>query len=290
MAWKSFAPGEGPFSHLSEDEFAARYLMPLENDALQTPPTFNANEFKSIFGTHGFSWRTHDTMSHCVGKIRNQGKCGSCWAHAIAEFLSDRYCIQSQGALNTTFAPQFMVDCAGLDYEAEGCDGAETQTMLSWVEKYGLVNETCYPYFSGDTQDKGTCHDTTCTDGSPSINHGVEDGSVKLFFNYTNVDLAHELMNNGPLYFSMVVFGDFKEYHGGVYHPIDYTMKGTHAIKCVGWGYDEPSASFYWECANSWTEEWGEDGFFRIGFNDFIGYKAGSARMGTSKVPHLFSS
>ena len=96
---------------------------------------------------------------------------------------------------------------------------------------------------------------------------------------------------NGPLYFSMVVFGDFKAYKGGVYHPIDYTVLGTHAIKCLGWGYEKETASNYWICANSWDTTWGEKGFFRIGFNDFIGYKAGSTKLASfSSVTSLFSS
>jgi cathepsin B len=291
VAWESFAPGEGPFDHMSNEEFAAQYLMPLDSDVPNgPPPSFNSDEFEAEFGHHcSFDWRK-GKLSKCVGDIRNQGRCGSCWAHATTEFLSDRYCIATDGKDRVTFAPQYSVDCANKTWDAEGCDGAETQTNLYWLEEFGMVSEECYPYFSGDTETNGTCHFDTCVDDTQAKKYYPKKGSTKLYFNYTNTEIAHDIMHNGPLYFSMVVFGDFKAYKGGVYYPIDFTALGTHAVKCLGWGYDDKHSSYYWICANSWSEDWGEKGFFRIGFNNFIGYKAGSLAMdGHTEAPSLFS-
>jgi cathepsin B len=38
---------------------------------------------------------------------------------------------------------------------------------------------------------------------------------------------------------------------------------GGHAIKIVGWGVSE-SGMDYWTVANSWSDEWGMNGFFEI--------------------------
>ena len=43
-------------------------------------------------------------------------------------------------------------------------------------------------------------------------------------------------------------------------------MLGGHAIKVIGWGKENNTE--YWLCANSWTEKWGEKGFFRIKFGE----------------------
>ena len=39
---------------------------------------------------------------------------------------------------------------------------------------------------------------------------------------------------------------------------------GGHAVKIVGWGHDDASNLDFWTVANSWTANWGEEGFFRI--------------------------
>ena len=50
---------------------------------------------------------------------------------------------------------------------------------------------------------------------------------------------------------------------------------GGHAIKVVGWGVEKGVK--YWIGANSWSETWGENGFFRIGITeDKFGYAAGA--------------
>jgi len=62
------------------------------------------------------------------------------------------------------------------------------------------------------------------------------------------------------------VFKDFIHYSSGVYHKDFWRIfaSGGHAVKIVGWGTDEESGHDFWIVANSWTEEWGEGGFFRI--------------------------
>lgn len=287
VCWTSFAPGQGPFDDMSNEEFARDYLMPLDDIQNSVPPMFDAQEFSSACGVPT-SWDWRLVKEYCVHPIRDQGKCGSCWAHATTEMLSDRYCIDTDDE-TVIFSPQFMVDCANSTWQAEGCGGADTQTILSWLEEFGMVTDSCYPYVSGVTTEAGMCNDQ-CMCGQEWRNYKVETGSVKLFFNYTNCAMAQEIQENGPIYFSMAVYDDFKAYKGGVYHPISMNLLGTHAVKCIGWGYDQEELSYYWVCANSWTTKWGEDGFFRIGFNDFIGYKAGSARNGQSELKNPFVS
>ena len=43
-------------------------------------------------------------------------------------------------------------------------------------------------------------------------------------------------------------------------------MFTNHAVVCVGWGETIHDGNLikYWILKNSWGEEWGEDGYFRM--------------------------
>lgn len=79
-----------------------------------------------------------------------------------------------------------------------------------------------------------------------------------------------EIINQGPVQAIFKVYPDFFMYKSGVYKPLEgqyvppeYEEIGYHAVRILGWGtseYGEP----YWLCANSWGEDFGEQGYFRI--------------------------
>jgi len=41
-------------------------------------------------------------------------------------------------------------------------------------------------------------------------------------------------------------------------------FEGQHAVKMLGWGIDPASKLPYWLIANSWSADWGQNGFFQI--------------------------
>jgi cathepsin B len=69
-------------------------------------------------------------------------------------------------------------------------------------------------------------------------------------------------MTNGPGEVSFTVYADFEAYTGGVYEHKTGSQLGGHAVRFIGWGVD--AGTPYWTVANSWNEDWGEKGFFRI--------------------------
>lgn len=69
-------------------------------------------------------------------------------------------------------------------------------------------------------------------------------------------------MTNGPIETGFRVYNDFMTYESGIYSHVSGQFLGGHAVKILGWGVE--NGVKYWIAANSWTESWGENGYFRI--------------------------
>ena len=267
---------------MTEQDWQDQYLMPFdEEEALFVKYEEPVNT--ELPGS--FDWREQD-LSECIHPIRDQGACGSCWAFATSEVASDRYCIGAGGKKedNLVFSPQFLVDC---DTGANACSGANTINVIPWIYKNGIPTDSCYPYESGETKKRGKCHTGTCTDelGLSTTWNKFYFEDYKTFSKKSYSVIQEEIFNNGPVYFSMNVYSDLKTYEGGIYVKAKGAKKsGGHAVKCVGWGEDKEAVeagkpykeSHYWLIANSWGPRWGEQGYFKIRFDQDIAYKAGT--------------
>jgi len=109
-----------------------------------------------------------------------------------------------------------------------------------------------------------------------------------------------EIYEKGPVATAFTVYSDFPTYKEGVYHPSSTAQPlGGHCVKIIGWGNDGHCKAIsgaatdewcttnccmsppncptslckcdkpnpggpYWLVANSWNEEWGDRGFFKI--------------------------
>jgi len=71
-----------------------------------------------------------------------------------------------------------------------------------------------------------------------------------------------EIMTNGPVVATFEVYSDFYTYQSGVYQHVSGDDEGGHAVKFIGWGTE--NGTDYWLVANSWNEDWGDQGFFKI--------------------------
>ncbi|KAA3671210.1 cathepsin B, partial [Paragonimus westermani] len=76
------------------------------------------------------------------------------------------------------------------------------------------------------------------------------------------VVIQKEIWLHGPVEAVLSVYADLLNYKSGVYQHADGELLGTQAVRILGWGVEEETP--YWTVANSWNEDWGINGTFRI--------------------------
>ncbi|KAF8020280.1 hypothetical protein BT93_G0858 [Corymbia citriodora subsp. variegata] len=249
--------GVTQFSDLTPSEFRRTHLglrskVKLPKDANQAPilPT------EDLPGD--FDWRDHGAVS----PVKNQGSCGSCWSFSATGALEGAHYLAT-GKL-VSLSEQQLVDC---DHECDpeepgscdsGCNGGLMNSAFEYTLKAGgLMREEDYPYTGTD---RGSCK----FDKSKIVASVANFSVVSL-----NEDqIAANLVKNGPLAIAInAVF--MQTYVGGVSCPYICSKRLDHGVLLVGYG----SAGYspirmkekpYWIIKNSWGENWGENGFYKI--------------------------
>jgi cathepsin B len=190
-----------------------------------------------------------------IHPIRDQQRCGSCWAFSASEVLSDRVAIAT-GKASAVLSAEDMVAC---DKKDMGCQGGSLPNAWSYLTNTGIVTDTCMPYAAGG----GTVPScpSKCVD-SESFSRQKATGGYAI----TGVpNMQKEIMTHGPIQVAFKVYKSFMSYKSGVYqkHFWELMPEGGHAVKMIGWGTD--SGTDYWLVANSWgTSAWGMQGLFKI--------------------------
>ncbi|OHS93638.1 Cathepsin L1 [Tritrichomonas foetus] len=187
-----------------------------------------------------------------VNDIKDQGKCGSCWA------FSGVQCIESAWVLAGNplerFSEQSVVDCTT---SCGGCQGGGYYIAFVHIRSVqsGKLNpESEYPY--------------TATDGNDcefSLHSKV--GNLKNFYDvrYSNeTDLAICCANYGPACCSVdASHASFQLYSSGIYDEPECSKTTLdHGVGLVGYGVENDVK--YWIVRNSWGKAWGEEGYIRM--------------------------
>jgi len=195
---------------------------------------------------------------NCVHNIRDQAQCGSCWAFAASEVLSDRFCIATGGKTDVILSPQDLVSCDDSDY---GCDGGYLDHSWNYLKETGIVSEDCFPYSSSTGRVEACPAAGKCKKGT------YKKYRAAGYTQFSSVDeIKTSLVNEGPVETGFNVYADFMNYKSGVYKQTSSQLMGGHAVKVVGWGVE--NGEEHWIVANSWGPKWGEKGHFRIAFGE----------------------
>lgn len=86
--------------------------------------------------------------SNLVGRVKDQGTCGSCWAFAASGALEYLYAVNNDNKV-LEFSEQQIVDCCRTAL-TQGCNGGEAVDAFGCSSTKGVVLEKGYPYLAID--------------------------------------------------------------------------------------------------------------------------------------------
>ena len=234
-----------------------------------------------------FDWR----QLGAVGPVLNQKYCGSCWSFGTAQDIEGTHFLAT-GEL-TPLSEQQLVAC---DVANDGCDGGWPFSAMQYIHDWGgMLWNKDYPY-------KGICAWDACDErpddadaATPTcdqavLNNETEAKHVSAIGGYQMVAMGAEyeeltavaLVKNGPLVIAFNSVGMDFYLHGitGCLNSATSDVNSgcissyeacnpadiDHSVLIVGFGEEEVDGVDipYWVVKNSWAEEWGEDGYYRI--------------------------
>lgn len=238
-------------------------------------PTLEMTEIhQAINGPLPENFDAREKWRNLISPIRDQGDCASSWAFSTTALSSDRLAIESLGRERIELSPQHLLSCQRRGQRA--CHGGHLDKAWYFLRKKGVTTSNCFPY-SGKEDVKcpfanGFAREVQC----PYGNKG------KMYFmtppyrvGPKEEEIMREIYFNGPVQATFKVQPDFFLYKSGVYHhdpsltahlPHPFRQQDWHSVRILGWGEEiiHGKKIRFWTCANSWGEDWGEEGYFRI--------------------------
>ena len=201
-----------------------------------------------------FNWRDIEGVNW-VTPVQNQLSCGSCVAFGTISALEAVVQIELGQQLNIDLSEAHLFYCGG----GSCSNGWTISRSVNYLEAYGVPEESCFPYTPRQTD----C-DRTCSDWESQAIKLIDGSRIKYSYPPSIATIQEALIEHGPLVTSFTVYDDFFSYNSGVYVQTSDNIAGGHAVAIVG--YDNNNE--YWICKNSWGKNWGENGFFRIGYGE----------------------
>lgn len=240
-----------------------------------------------------------------MSPVKNQHLCGCCWAIACTSAISDCYVVRGL----VTWSPKVSYTYALSKYPQQKCSGGSSRVLLEDIkngegiasdfcvdEQWCLSNKDCISnkasdhFFKSDKNYLSSLIPSTgCYDDTKKhYVYTVTDvysltASENIKVLEAQDTIKKHIMTRGPVVGGFLIMenfinGDFSKENKGIYFENIDTPKiiGSHSVVIVGWGV-EKNVKFndivtnvpYWYCRNSWGEQWGESGYFKIAMYPF---------------------
>ena len=269
-----------------KDDYSSYIIKDYASIKVNLPKQFNGKEI----------WKSY------FNDIENQKNCGSCWAFSTVKTLEDRINIQSKIQPKVNLSPARLILCnidstSAISYKKEqekrqdtSCYGNTIFEGLKYLYQTGTLLDNCLPYDLKNNvyykpinefqniEDLPFCETVTSEYYDMCYNWYYERhtpnflGTSAKFFriaSFYKLQTEEEMMKDiflfGPIVSGFDVYEDFYTFDPkkDIYdNNGNGVIVGGHAIEIVGWG--EENGKKYWWIKNSWGEEWGIDGYFKM--------------------------
>lgn len=185
-------------------------------------------------------------------KVRDQGNLGSCWAFACIGLTE--YLLREKYEVEVDLSEQQLINCAGFGPS----DG------LDYLLKHGITTEEKLPYQAKILD----------CDENIEVEYGIDDVEMikldVLSFDERIQKLKSLLANKQPFITHFDLYVDFDLYKTGIYeYDGSSESNNGHIVLVVGYVNDASVKNGgYWIGRNSWGSKWGENGYFRIPYDE----------------------
>lgn len=238
-------------SELSLEEKKKRLGLTVKKEDLDQMRLEIKAALKAFSFPQEWDWRSVNGKNWTT-PIRDQSSCGSCVAFGTVAAIESMMKIEEDKhdlSIDLSEAHLFFCGCGRC------CDRGWTfEPALNHAKNEGISDEACFRYRARDTSCDDRCNDW-------------KERSTKIteWKKILNVSERKNVLSSvGPLIGGMAVYEDFFSYGGNVYRHVTGDLVGYHAIAIVGYSESQQC----WICKNSWGTDWGENGWFKIGYGE----------------------
>jgi len=190
-----------------------------------------------------------------VTEIKNQGRCGSCWAFSTIGAIEGARAVEHN--ILESLSEQQLVDCDTT--RDHGCQGGLMDNAFTYDENSkGLCSLKDYPYvgykhiFFGCSQYSAECKPRPFT-------KVVKYEDVE----HTEPALKESISKQPTSVAINAATREFQLYQGGVFEPDECDGRVDHGVLAVGYGTSDDNKG-YWLIKNSWGTSWGDDGYIKM--------------------------